>query len=431
MQTRRFLDLSPEHFSGACVVLDIDGTLVGDRSLELSGDVAEKVKQLGAVASVYFCSNALPDRAKDFATQLKVAYLPGKYKKPSRRAAEGLPTFNGPVIVVGDKVITDGLFASNIGAEFVLVSRFRTASESVRARVGYALDAVVRPLFFFLQPILPYIVLIRPTQWVKNFLVFTPLIFAGAALSLPLVGASVVAFLVFSLAASSMYVLNDLKDRDADALHPTKRFRPLASGAVGVPYAYGIMLTLAGGSFALAGLYPGLLVVLLAYVSLNTLYSLYLKRVPVFDVVSVSGSYVLRVLAGGAVTGILVSPWLIACVFFGSLVLITGKRRFEFSRTNRRTVLKRYSKRALDLLLIGASSLAIISYALYAFFAGHGLLVALSAFLVALAIVRLTYLVLTSEDAEYPEVLAFKDSIMVAVSSGWFALMVSVLYFGF
>lgn len=423
-----FLEIAPVRYERALIIVDVDGTLVPDRGSTLPADVRSTLRALAEVADVRLCSNALPDRTAAFAKDAGVGHLRSSKKKPSRRVIEGIESLPKRVVVIGDKALTDGLFAANIGAEFVKVARIRGSGESVAGRVGYALDLMIAPALDILAPALPHLMLMRPTQWMKNLLIFTPLFFAGAAFSLPLLLAAVAAFAAFSLAASAMYALNDYRDRDADRMHPTKRFRPIARGAVGGRGALLLISALGAMSALIVLAVPGLLMPLVAYVALNTAYSFFLKRIPVADVVSVSGSYVLRVLAGGSATGIFVSPWLISCVFFGALILITGKRRAEFSRTHRRSVLKRYSREALDSMLLAAALLAVLSYVLYAFFAGHGPVVAGSAVVVALAIVRLVWLVFTSEDAEYPEVLALKDPVILGLSFLWIALMFSVLY---
>lgn len=423
-----FTEMSVEPFKGALVILDVDGTLVADRGEVLSEETKQTVRALSGVAEVYLCSNALPLRTEAFVKECGVQGLVSHHKKPSRRVVERLGDMSKRIVVIGDKVVTDGLLAKNIGAEFVLIRRLKGTHTSLRGRMGYLVDEVVRPVFFGLTPLFPYLMLMRPTQWVKNLLVFTPLFFAGAVFSLPLVGTALLAFTSFSFSASAMYVLNDYRDRHADALHPTKRFRPLARGTAAPSRALMLMAVLVGASAVLASFVPLMLIPLGAYVVLNTAYSLALKRIPVVDVGSVSLSYVLRVLAGGMATGIFVSPWLMSCVFFGALILVTGKRRAEFARATKRAVLKHYSAVLLDGMLIASSALACISYALYALLTDHGNLVVLSAGVVALALSRLLYRVFTSEDAEYPEVLALKDPYILGLSLVWLALMFFALY---
>lgn len=170
--------------------------------------------------------------------------------------------------------------------------------------------------------------LIRISHWVKNLFVFAPLFFGGMLLDWHSIEASVHAFFVFSFAASSIYVINDLKDRHEDALHPEKRNRPIASGAVapGVAVALAIMLI----AVALLISYfvsLKLFFIIAGYFLLNLSYTYGLKQVSIVDINIIAIGFVLRVLAGGAASGIYVSHWLIIMVFLLSLFLAIAKRR--------------------------------------------------------------------------------------------------------
>jgi 4-hydroxybenzoate polyprenyltransferase len=178
---------------------------------------------------------------------------------------------------------------------------------------------------------------IRVRQWVKNALVFVPLLTSFRLLNASAFEADVLAFLSFSFCASSVYLLNDLLDLESDRLHPKKKNRPFASGAL--PIAYGVVmapiLLLAG--FLVAMLLPrealGLLVV---YYVLTFAYSFYLKRKMLVDVFTLSGLYTIRVLMGGAASGILCSPWLIAFSMFIFLSLAFSKRCSELFQLKKR-----------------------------------------------------------------------------------------------
>ncbi|MDH3265290.1 MAG: UbiA family prenyltransferase, partial [Paracoccaceae bacterium] len=169
-----------------------------------------------------------------------------------------------------------------------------------------------------------YIRALRLHQWLKNLLVFLPML-AAHDLSAETFGRSALAFLAFSLVASGVYVLNDLLDLSADRAHPRKRNRPFASGAV--PLAHG---TAMAPALLLAGLALGLpagapfVAVLLAYMGLTTAYSLYFKRLIVIDICLLAGLYTIRIVAGGAATGIPLSVWLLAfsTFFFFSLAAV-------------------------------------------------------------------------------------------------------------
>lgn len=175
----------------------------------------------------------------------------------------------------------------------------------------------------------PYLKALRPHQWLKNILVFLPMLVAhqldGTTLLL-----STLAFIAFSLIASSVYVLNDLLDLTADRAHPRKRLRPFASGSV--PVAHGGWMAaglLAGGAGMAAMLGWRFALVMMAYYALTTAYSLSLKRLVVIDICVLAGLYTLRILAGGVATDLLISMWLLAFSIFFFLSLAAVKRQAE------------------------------------------------------------------------------------------------------
>lgn len=171
---------------------------------------------------------------------------------------------------------------------------------------------------------------LRPHQWLKNLLIFVPMVTGHKIFQLHLLERSALMFVAFCLCASGAYMLNDLIDLDADRLHPTKRKRPFASGAV--PLAAGLILApilpLAGFLIvSFLGLLP--LIVLAAYVAGTLVYSWYFKRKALLDVFALSGLYALRVAAGHVSTGIAYSPWLFSFCMFTFLSLACGKRVSE------------------------------------------------------------------------------------------------------
>lgn len=175
----------------------------------------------------------------------------------------------------------------------------------------------------------PYLRAMRPHQWLKNVLVFLPMV-AAHQWDAATVTASALIFVAFSLTASSVYVLNDLLDLAADRAHPRKRARPFASGAV--PIAHGTWmaggLLLAGAAIA-AAIGPATLAVMVGYYVATTAYSLYLKRRTVVDICMLAGLYTLRILAGGVATGIGLSVWLLAFSIFLFFSLAAVKRQAE------------------------------------------------------------------------------------------------------
>lgn len=169
----------------------------------------------------------------------------------------------------------------------------------------------------------------RPRQWLKNLLVFVPML-AGHALTGTALMQSLSAFLVFSMCASSAYLLNDTLDAEDDRLHPVKRNRPIASGALAVPLAIAVAAVLALAALALsAWLDPLLLLVVAIYFTSTVGYSVYLKRLLMVDIVMLALLYCMRILGGSAITGIVPSFWLLTFSFFLFLSLALLKRHSE------------------------------------------------------------------------------------------------------
>lgn len=174
-----------------------------------------------------------------------------------------------------------------------------------------------------------YLKEIRPHQWLKNLLVFLPML-AGHRFDAPTLGRAALTFAAFSLIASAVYVLNDLLDLAADRAHPRKRNRPFASGAL--PISHGTVmapLLLAAGLALALPLGLATLGVLLGYFALTSFYSLYLKRRIVVDIVALAALYTVRIVAGGVATGIPLSVWLLAFSVFFFLSLAAVKRQAE------------------------------------------------------------------------------------------------------
>jgi 4-hydroxybenzoate polyprenyltransferase len=172
---------------------------------------------------------------------------------------------------------------------------------------------------------------LRVSQWVKNLLVFVPIVLDHRLLEPPLFTAAVIAFVAFSLAASGAYVLNDMLDLQADRMHQTKRRRPFAAGELSPAQGWLLLVPLVGSAVVLAAvtLPPQFLGLLLLYLVVTTAYSTWLKRLAVLDVLVLAGLYTLRVLAGGAATGVTPSAWLLAFAMFLFLSLAFLKRYAE------------------------------------------------------------------------------------------------------
>lgn len=213
---------------------------------------------------------------------------------------------------------------------------------------------------------------LRPPQWAKNAFVLAPLVF-GKVLDDPasLLAASL-AFVAFCAASSSVYLVNDVQDRESDRRHPLKRLRPVASGALPVPLALGAAAVLLALAIVLGvPLGAGFLAVLAVYALLNLGYSAGLKNVVILDVMIVAVGFVLRVIAGGLAIDVPVSSWLLLCTIFLALFLAFSKRRHEIvllaeEARGQRRVLDHYSPAFLDQMINVVTASSVVCYALYA-----------------------------------------------------------------
>ena len=218
----------------------------------------------------------------------------------------------------------------------------------------------------------PLVRSLRPSQWAKNLFVLAPLVFGSRLGDRVAVGRALLALLAFCCAASAVYLVNDLRDREEDRRHPLKRLRPLASGTLKVPVAVAAMLALIAAAAGLAAcLGGGFAVVLGAYLLLNLLYTLWFKHMVILDVMCIGLGFVLRVLAGSQATGVEVSSWLFLCTTFLALFLAFSKRRHEITllaggAAGQRPVLDHYSPAFLDQMINVVTASSVVSYALYA-----------------------------------------------------------------
>jgi 4-hydroxybenzoate polyprenyltransferase len=217
----------------------------------------------------------------------------------------------------------------------------------------------------------------RPAQWVKNLFVLAPVLFAKAhtAADPSLLAMAALATAVFVLLSGAVYVMNDVLDVEKDRLHPVRKNRPIASGAITVQAAVaGGLVALAAAFAAGSVLGPEFAVVATGYLVLNVFYSSALKKVAWLDVLSIATGFLLRILGGCFAIGLApreISYYLIACTFLVALFLAVGKRRHELAvlgdaSFTRRSALRGYRGSHLDLALRGVAALTVATYALYA-----------------------------------------------------------------
>jgi 4-hydroxybenzoate polyprenyltransferase len=215
------------------------------------------------------------------------------------------------------------------------------------------------------------VVATRPREWIKNSFLFAALFFSKNLLSFALLSKVVLAFGLYCLAASGVYLLNDIRDRHTDLQHPQKRTRPIASGALPVALAAAVMVVFLG--VALGGawlLHPAFGYIIASYVLLNVAYTYWLKRLVILDVFSLATGFVLRVVAGAVVIEVMMSYWLLICTMLLALLLGFSKRRCELvlldqAARQHRPVLAEYNLPFLDTMIGVVTSAAMVSYTLY------------------------------------------------------------------
>ncbi|MFZ3102157.1 MAG: decaprenyl-phosphate phosphoribosyltransferase [Desulfitobacteriaceae bacterium] len=259
------------------------------------------------------------------------------------------------------------------------------------------------------------VIQMRPGQWSKNLLVFAALIFSLKSVTIEMVINSIYGFIFFLLVSACVYILNDFMDREADRHHPTKRFRPLASGVLDphLTIAFGgILLIACLGLSALFSIPFSLLLTL--YFIINVLYSTGLKHVVILDVMIVASGFVLRAIGGAVLISVKVTPWFLICIMFLSLFLAISKRRHELILSQEsdavpRKVLQFYNKELLDQMNSIVTTATLISYALFTFTSGRTVYLMWTIPLVFYGIFRYLYLIHVEEKGGEPDKLLFED----------------------
>ncbi|MCP4678880.1 MAG: decaprenyl-phosphate phosphoribosyltransferase [Deltaproteobacteria bacterium] len=284
--------------------------------------------------------------------------------------------------------------------------------------------------------------LARPKQWVKNIFVLTAIIFSGRVSDPESIVTTLLAFAAFCLASSSIYYINDYRDLEEDKKHPTKRNRPLASGAL--PKWVGIIgffvLLAAAIGIPLITLNKPTTVVIVFYLVLNFAYSFGLKNIVIIDVLCIATSFVLRILAGAAALSVLPSAWLVLCGVMISLFLGFTKRRAEVvllgdQAREHRKVLAHYSPVFLDQMVSIVTAATVVGYVLYTVDERTVQLVESRALLLSVPLVlygifRYLYLVYHAESGGDPTRTVFTDIPLLITGVLWGILCTSVILLG-
>ena len=293
---------------------------------------------------------------------------------------------------------------------------------------------------------------LRPRQWTKNLALFVGIVFAQRLFTLSSFARACVAFVVFCLASSCIYLFNDLLDLENDRQHPTKRLRPLASGRLPASWAIGaiVVLLLACAAlitllfflpiapltdiFAPVGANALFALSVVAYLLLMVLYSVRLKHVILLDVFLIAAGFVLRILAGAVVIPVFVSPWLYLVTILLALFLALSKRRHELvllqdGAGNHRQILKEYNLSMLDQMITIVVSATLMAYSLYTFegpTGNHRLMVTIP--LVLYGMFRYLYLVYKQQGGGSPEEVLLRDRHMLVTVVLCIATIIVVLY---
>ncbi len=289
----------------------------------------------------------------------------------------------------------------------------------------------------------------RPRQWVKNAFVFAAIAFsedrlwqfwgpAGPGPLLQVFGA----FVAFCLAASAIYLVNDLVDIEKDRAHPKKRNRPLASGRLSPGVAAGaaavLILSVIPLAYALDPTDLGFLIVLVAYVAVQGfLYTYWLKNVVIFDILILAAGFVLRAVGGAVVINVLITPWLLLCMLLLALFLGIGKRRHELTLLEsgageHRRILQEYSVPMLDQMMAIVTASIIMAYSVTAFLAPaapqepYPMLMVTIPFVIY-AIFRYLYLIYQRGEGGAPDELILKDLPLAGSVVLWGISVLSVL----
>ncbi|NKY85580.1 decaprenyl-phosphate phosphoribosyltransferase [Nocardia veterana] len=284
---------------------------------------------------------------------------------------------------------------------------------------------------------------VRPRQWVKNVLVLAAPLAAGkdavtgayVLADATVVAHIAIAFVVFCMAASGIYLVNDALDVEADRAHPTKRFRPIAAGVVPVNLAYSLSAVLLVGSIAVSFLASWHLAVVMAvYIGIQLAYCFGLKHQAVLDICIVSSGFLLRAVAGGAAADIRLSQWFLLIMAFGSLFMAAGKRYAELkialdTGAKIRKSLQYYTPTYLRFIWTLSATAVVVFYGLWAFETDHKHTQWFAISMIPFTIAVLRYAVdVDGGEAGEPEEIALGDRILQLLAIAWIGAVGVAVY---
>lgn len=283
------------------------------------------------------------------------------------------------------------------------------------------------------------IVSLRPEQWTKNLVVFAGALFGGRLLDPVSVGLAGAAFAIFCALSGTVYLFNDLADREADQRHPLKRARPIASGRLSPAFAASAGVAIGGAALVMAfWIAPLFGIVSAAYVALLLVYSALLKHLVIIDALTIAGGFVLRAVAGAVAVAVPISQWLLVCTTLLALFLAFSKRRHEITllaegATEHRRILDEYSPYLLDQMIAVVTASTLIAYAVYATSPETAARLGSSRLgltipFVLYGIFRYLYLVHRKRGGGSPAALLVTDGPMLACVALWATTVALILY---
>jgi 4-hydroxybenzoate polyprenyltransferase len=280
---------------------------------------------------------------------------------------------------------------------------------------------------------------LRPEQWTKNLFVLAGVLFGGRLLDGGALLAAAATFAIFCGLSGTVYLLNDLSDRDADQRHPLKRMRPIASGQL--PTSYVLQAALVLGVLSIAAAYllrPLLGVVATTYVAQSLVYSRFLKHIVIIDVLTIAAGFVLRAVAGAVAIGVPISQWLLVCTTLFALFIGLSKRRHELTllaegAMEHRRILGEYTPYLLDQMIAVVTASTLVAYSVYTTSAETAARVGstrlpLTIPFVLYGIFRYLYLVHQKREGGSPAALLLTDRPLLACVALWGLSVAALLY---
>ncbi len=282
--------------------------------------------------------------------------------------------------------------------------------------------------------------LLRVKQWVKNLFIFLPAFFGLKLLDANTLINNGYAFISFCFLASSIYILNDILDKDSDKKHPKKKERPIASGKISVKKAIVILIIslILAIVFTLPIKSTDLYILLLSYLAINIFYTFRIKYIEIVDVFFIAAGYVIRVLVGGVSGGIEINYWIIIMAFLLALLLGFAKRRddvvlMESQGEKIRKSIDGYTLQFVDSVLNVTSAITVVAYIMYTISEQtmqryHSKYVYITSFFVLLGIFRYLQITISFKRSGSPTEVLYKDRFLQLCILGWIICFAIIIY---